>query len=60
MAMVYNICCTDYYNSYSLLHAVGWLNKVILLPLIKACYTPTIPEPTIRRLISGQPLQSMV
>ena len=39
---------------------IGWLDKVILLPLIKACFTPAIPEPTIRRLLCGQALQSMV
>lgn len=53
---------TALYTSHYLvlLLCIGWLDKVILLPLIKACLSSTISEPTVRQLLSGKPLQSMV
>ena len=38
----------------------GWMDKAVLLPVLKACFTYTLPEPEIRALLSSSSLSSMV
>ena len=39
---------------------VGWMDKVVLLPVLKACFTYTLPDKEIRALLSSPSLASMV
>ena len=38
----------------------GWMDKAVLLPVLKACFTYTLPELEIRALLSSSSLSSMV
>ena len=39
---------------------VGWMDKVVLLPVLKACFTYSLPDKEIRALLSSPSLASMV
>lgn len=39
---------------------VGWMDKAVLLPVLKACFTYTLPDKEIRALLSSPSLASMV
>ncbi len=41
------------------LHA-GWINKAVLLPLIKACFSYNLSNPEIKSLLANEALKSMV
>ena len=38
----------------------GWMDKAVLLPVLKACFTYSLPEQEIRALLTSKSLSSMV
>ena len=39
--------------------SVGWIDKAVLFPVMKACFTYSMPEKEIRTLLSSSTLKSM-
>ena len=53
--------CTPMHQQ--LLHAqflTGWIDKAVLFPVMKACFTYSLPEKEIRTLLGSPTLKSMV
>ncbi|XP_019849038.1 PREDICTED: uncharacterized protein LOC109580393 [Amphimedon queenslandica] len=38
----------------------GWMDKAVLLPVLKACFTYSLPEQEIRALLTSKSLSSMI
>lgn len=51
--------CTLCIKNVVSLFSIGWIDKAVLFPVMKACFTYSLPEKEIRTLLGSPTLKSM-